>query len=125
MALDLARLTLGPSTRLFGVRAAYLRPEVPDFWITGIFDRMHVEAFGADGDAVSTLRCTLGVRLAQFPAEFVPTQGDLVQVAMIAGRAVSLTTPPPAGATIHNWEVQDVQPDGEGGATLILSESAA
>jgi len=122
MALDLARLTLGPAMRIFAVRAAYLRAGEPAFWLPGVFDRQHAEVFGADGAPVSTLRVTLGVRLGAFPGGFEPGQGDLVQLAFLGDRAVDLTTPPAAGCTVQSFVVADVQPEGEGGAVLVLQE---
>lgn len=122
MALDLARLTLGPAMRIYAVRAAWLREGEPDFWISGVFDRHHAEVFGADGAPVSTVRVTLGVRLGAFPDGFLPGQGDRVALAFIGERAVDLTTPPPAGSVVQSFIVADVQREGEGGALLVLQE---
>jgi hypothetical protein len=121
MAIDLARLTLAPAMRLFGAAVLYATPDAPGFVLRAVFDRAHVEVFSADGIPVSTIRAQLGVRMASFPAGIVPAQGDHVQVALFGARHVDHAAPPPAGVTLHDYLVQDVQPDAEGGAVLILS----
>ncbi len=68
----------------------------------GIFDRAHeMVATGGDGQPVSTTAPVLWIALTDWsPA---PVQGDSVTV---GGQA---------------WRVDDVQPDGSGGADIILS----
>lgn len=120
MALDFGRLTLGAPMRLFAVAMLYARPGEPGFTIRAVFDRKHVESFGPDGAPISTRRAQLGVRLAGFPAGFIPGQGDEVAVAFDRDRPVDLIDPLPPHVTIENFVVSDVQEDGGGGATLIL-----
>ena len=123
MPINLDRLTLAPAMRLFGVTVLYTRPEALPFAVAGVFDRQHVEIFGSDGQPVSTLRAQLAVRLSAFPAGFPPAQDDLVQVALLGGRPVHRTAPPPEGAELLDYVVQDVRPQGEGEALLILAEA--
>lgn len=120
MALDLGRLTLGPAMRLYGASVLYSRGADPAFAVRAVFDRKHALAgFGDDGAPVSVLVAQLGVQLAKFPAGFTPEQGDAVQVALIGDRQVS-AWPLAAGAALHAFLVKDVQPEGEGGAVLVL-----
>lgn len=117
MALDLARLTLAPSMRLYGVQVTYTRAGEDAFAVAGVFDRQHAESYNAEGVPVAVLRAQLGVRLAAFPAGIVPLQGDGVVVSFLGARPVDAST---AGAATESFTVQDVQRDAEGGAQLIL-----
>lgn len=120
MPLDLGRLTLGPAMRLYGANVLYSRGADPAFPVPAVFDRKHAMAgFGDDGTPVSVLVAQLGVQLSKFPAGFVPEQGDAVQVALIGDRQLS-AWPLATGATLNAFLVKDVQPEGEGGAVLVL-----
>lgn len=118
--LDLDTL-LAPAHAAFAARVLYAAPQAHPFALRAVFDRTHVEVFGNDGVPVSTVRAQLSVRLAAFPAGMAPAEGDAVQVALRHGRAVDHADPPPAGAALADYLVQDVQPDAEGGAVLILA----
>lgn len=120
MPLDLGRLTLGPAMRLYGANVLYSRGADPAFPVPAVLDRKHAAVgFGEDGTPVSMLVAQLGVQLAKFPAGFVPEQGDAVQVALIGDRQVS-AWPLATGAVLTDFLVKDVQPEGEGGAVLVL-----
>lgn len=120
MPLDLGRLTLGAAMRFYGAAVLHARGADPAFAVPGVFDRRHeIVRFGDDGAPVTVLAPRLGVRLAAYPEGFAPQQGDAVRVAMIGDRQVS-ALPLAAGAVLHDFLVRDVQPDGEGGAVLVL-----
>lgn len=77
----------------------------PDaFTVAGVFDAAHLSLQIHDGVEYSTVGPTLGVRLSDF--QVPPAQGDIV--------LIDDTT---------SYEVIDVQPDGQGGALLVLRTS--
>jgi hypothetical protein len=120
MPLDLGRLTLGPAMRLYGANILYSRGADPAFPVPAVFDRRHAAVgLGEDGTPVSMLVAQLGVRLSRFPPGFTPEQGDAVQVALIGDRQVS-AWPLATGGVLTPFVVKDVQPEGEGGAVLVL-----
>ena len=120
MPLDLDRLTLGAAMRIFGSSVLHARGTDAAFAVPGVFDRRHeIVSFGDDGAPVTVLAPRLGVRLSAYPAGFVPEQGDAVQVALIGDGQVS-ASPLASGAVLHAFRVRDTQPEGEGGAVLVL-----
>lgn len=81
----------------------------PDGWPTeqrGVFDRAHeVVQSAANGADYSTLAPVLSVRLAEWSS--APVQGGTLSI---------------DGETFRVW---DVQPDGQGGADLVLKRLAS
>ena len=75
------------------------------FGIDGIFDNEYA-ALSIEGQepAYSTLKPVLGVRLAQFPPGWPPSQGDTVTIA----------------STNTTYKVMNVREDGKGWAKLEL-----
>lgn len=101
--VDFSRLVLGPAMRTFGrSHAITYRPSagVTHGGLRGVFDRAHVTVQMEDGAVHSTTEPRLGIRLAEWPA--VPVQGAHVDI------------------DVETFEIVDVQPDGQGGATLVL-----
>lgn len=125
MVIDFDALLVAPAMSIFGARVLYGRGASADFAVGGIFDRFHLEAgFSDNGAPIATMRAQLGVRLADFPAGFVPAPGDRAKVAHIGSLQVDADAPP-AGADLLAFAVADVQRDGAGGALLILTGRAA
>jgi hypothetical protein len=101
MWADLADLANRACRDTFGVVATLTLGGNPPEAVQAIFDRRH-EALSTDGElAFSTTVPALDVRLADLSQ--VPAQDDLVTV------------------DGEDWIVTDVQPDGAGMATLILT----
>jgi hypothetical protein len=115
MAIDWDAVVLAPcmSPDVFGEDADQRPTYTPQatgvgFPIDGVFDRpFHAATLEADGDAAfATRKPSLGVRLAQFPAD--PVKGDKVYVPSVP----------------QTYLVSDVHPDGKGWALLDLMISA-
>ena len=101
MSVDLAGLALGSCLDVLGRPVEYRPAGGAAFVARGIFTAAHEVVRLMDGDApVSSTAPVLGVRLADFAAP--PEAGDVV---VVGGR---------------EYRVEDVQPDGEGGARLVL-----
>lgn len=98
--LDLTDSVLKHSTETFGEAVTYWPKESPSFETTGVFDQAHIEVDPSSGMRIQSTTPRLGVRLSQLTAE--PGEGDRVQ---IRGQV---------------YEVVESQPDGQGGAVLIL-----
>lgn len=100
---DLAnRIQLAGQASL-GESAVYAPAAGGSFSVRIQFRSAHEEIILEDGVPVSTVRTLAQVHLADFPAE--PVQGD------------GLT------ARGTDYEVADIQPDGEGDAQLVLHEA--
>lgn len=111
--IDWDALVLAPCMAVFGeepeMRPMYRRQAGgAPFPVDGIFDDAYLAVImAADGDpAIATIDPVMGVRLAQFPAE--PEQGDTVMIPRVA----------------KTYMVSNVQPDGKGGAKLVLTRTA-
>jgi len=110
MTLDWAGLVNGPCVEIFGEPVTYQRGlDNRVFPVTGVFDDAYrpsnpLAIDGMEPMHVSTTAACLGVDLRAFEVD--PEQGDLLTV-----RGVQ-------------FYVQDVHPDGKGGARLILNKQA-
>jgi hypothetical protein len=102
MAVDFAAKVIEPALRVFGVDVAYTPIGGSAATVRGIFDNAHREVIlpGADGLAISTTGPRLDVLLTSIPNG--PSRGDT-----FAHEGVT-------------YRVNDVQPDGQGGARLVL-----
>jgi hypothetical protein len=90
--------------RAVTVQPVRSQPGAPAYLARGVFAAPHLQIDGIAIEAgVSSASPTLGIRLSEFPEP--PGQGDRI----VIGPAT--------------WEVADVTPDGEGGATLVLTEA--
>jgi len=107
MPVDFDKLVLGPAMAAFGRPVTFdpvkSQPGAPVFEVLGVFDNEHVEVEEIGGEVYhSTVQPTLGVKLSDFTVP--PEQGDRPTIDGVV------------------YEVQDPQPDGQGGAKLILKE---
>jgi hypothetical protein len=105
VAIDFSTLVLGPAMAAFGEPVTYDPVEGDAFALTAVVDLAHAEVSFTDGAPVSTVKPMLGVRLADFPAGIAPQQDDQ--------------------ATVRGtlYDVVDVEPDGQGGAMLVMQEA--
>lgn len=121
MAIDFDSLLVAGATGMFGARVMWSRSGVDETPIAGIFDRFHLEIGLTDrGAPVTTNRAQVFVRFNDFPAGYVPQQGDGIAVALLSGQQVDADAPPD-GASVESYFVSDVQRDGIGGALLMLT----
>ena len=80
MALDFDALVTAPAVNIFACSVRHARATGAFSAARGVFDRVHLDiGFDERGAPITTVRTTLGVRLADFAAG--PTPGDRVQVA--------------------------------------------
>ena len=105
--MDWDSLEIGPCVGIFGTKVQYTTNDGEVFTVTGVFDESYratdpLPIEGMDPSHVSNTRPCLGVRLADFPEP--PGQGDTL---MVNGRW---------------YYVQEPQPDGHGGARLLLND---
>lgn len=101
--VDFDRLVNAAVARTFARPVEFRRGEQPPFTARGVFHREHLALAMPDGADVSAMQASLTVRLSEFPAGFVPRQGDQVTIGS------------------DRWLVQDPQPDAEGMVKLLLS----
>jgi hypothetical protein len=98
---DLADSLLGTCMDVFGREVTYAPAGGSAFKLQGVFDAPHLAVGLRDGEVYySTTDPKLGVRLSDFFS--APLQGDVVSIDGV------------------DYQVIDVQPDGQGGATLDL-----
>jgi hypothetical protein len=101
---DMAKSVLETGIETFKTEVTYHSISAQAFYSAqGVFDAAHLVVSLRDDLDYSTVNPVLGVSLAQL--ETVPAQGDEIIL--------------PAGAT---YRVSDIQPDGQGGALLILEK---
>lgn len=112
--IDFAALALGPGIAAFGrpvtVTPLPARPVLPAFPASGIWAVRNVDIPLDEGGSMNSTTITLGIRLSDWPVP--PVQGMAVRV-------------PPAGSYPDEgtlW-VDDVDPDGQGGAMLTLKRT--
>lgn len=107
MAVDFDALVLAPCIATYGEAVVYTPQGHAAFGLSGVFDSAHSTIDFTEGAPVSTMTPVLGVRLADFPPSIAPLQGD----GPVLCRGVA-------------YLVADVEPDGHGGAKLILKLAA-
>lgn len=110
MAIDFDRLVIGPLNDIFGTPGIWYRPRGQQaFLITGVFDAgaKNVKEIGEDGIPITDVQPILGIRLSDFTtAGITPDQGDKVTIAGV------------------DYQVSNVDPDGQGEAKLSLNQLA-
>ncbi|WP_267355637.1 MULTISPECIES: hypothetical protein [unclassified Methylobacterium] len=111
--IDFAALALGPGIATFGrpvtVTPLGSRPAKPPFSTTGVWAVRNVDVAMGPNESLNTTTITLGIRLADWPVK--PVQG--MEVLVHAAGSY-----PDEGKL---W-IDDVDPDGQGGATLTLKK---
>lgn len=105
MPVPFDQLLIGPALAVFGEATTYTPAAGQVFTLQGAFLSAYKTVEFQDGAAASTQSPALDVRLSDFPAG-APAPGDTVLV---------------RGAL---YSVADVQPDGIGGAKLLLQLAA-
>jgi hypothetical protein len=106
VGLDFDGLVLKHCMDAFGESVSYDSARSPaPFTITGIFDEAYSEIVLDRGEPLTTLMPVLGVRLAEFPADFPPLQSD--QLTLVR--------------TCERFTVREVRIDGHGGVKLMLN----
>lgn len=83
-------------------------PRVPPYTARGIWSRRHLQILLGDGAELntSTLKVSIYDRDPQFAKTGIPVQGDQMRLTELGGIQVDL-------------QIDDVQPDGQGGVDLI------
>ena len=114
--IDFSALALGPGiavfARPFTVRPVASQPAAPQPYDgRGVWTSKPTEIVTEEGRVLNTSRLTLGVRLSEF--EVAPKARDLVDI------PAHLSLP----AEGLCW-IEDIDPDGQGGATLVLKRGA-
>lgn len=113
--IDFAALALGPCIATFGrpvtVTPLAARPPVAPFDTSGVWAVRNVDIALYSGESMNSTTITLGIRISDWAVP--PVQGMSVRV--------------PAAGSLPNegtlW-IDDVDPDGQGGATLTLKREA-
>ena len=111
--IDFAALALGPGVATFGrpvtVTPLASQPAKPPFPASGVWSVRNVDVPMELGGNLNTTTITLGIRLADWPVKPVPQ----MQIHVPAAGSY------PDEGTL--W-IDDVDPDGQGGATLTLKK---
>jgi hypothetical protein len=76
------------------------------YWSGGIWTVQHLDVMMDNGSKMSTVTISLGIQLGNF--EVTPCVGDMITI-----------------ATGQQYLIDDIQPDGYGGAKLILKATQA
>lgn len=118
MPVDFSGLVLAPAMDAFAKPVTFAptasQPSVAAFPARGVWSVRHLDV-PLDGEgSLSARTLMLGIRLAEFATQ--PLQGDSVTITTDD----QVTIPGVAIGTPVNFLIDDVQPDGQGGATLIL-----
>ena len=100
--LDQIDLLLKTSTSTFGESCLYTKKNGQDFYIEGIFDNNYQEVESQGDLKTQSTGPKLGIRMRQF--EENPREGETVTIRDIV------------------YRVLEFQPDGQGGAVLILNK---
>ncbi len=105
--MDFANLVLGPVMAAFGRPITFTpvksEPGVAAYPARGVYAVKQVTIRTEDGGGFTDQQPTLGIRLADYPVP--PMQSDSFTLNGVA------------------WWVWDVQPDGQGGADLVIKQS--
>lgn len=111
--VDFSALALAPCLAVFGKPVLFTpaasQPLASPYPVNGIWEEQHVDIPLTEGGVLSANTIDLGVRLDDFAA--LPAQGDKVAISDTTQWRPEL---------IGNYLVDDVKPDGQGGAKLIL-----
>ena len=111
--IDFAALALGPGIAAFGrpvtVTPTSVKPPIAPFPATGVWTSRNVDVPLENGESMNTRVFTLGIALAAWPA--VPKPGWSIRIPVAASLADEWTL----------W-IDDVDLDGQGGATLTLKK---
>ncbi len=105
MPVNWDAVVIGPLMGVFSEPVAYTSILGASFQVTGVYDKAFFAVDVETGSLVSTSQPTLGVQLSQFPSNYLPKQGDQLQIV----------------GTGEQWEVREVHSDGKGGARLMLN----
>jgi hypothetical protein len=119
--VDFSGLVLAPAVAVFGkpvtVTPKASQPLAEPYGANGIWTVEQFDVPLDDGGMLSSRRLKLGIRLADFT--FAPKQGDWISIAACELPLAYWQGEFEPGANI-DLVVDDFQPDGQGGATLIL-----
>jgi hypothetical protein len=118
MPVDFSGLTLLSCENAFAipitVDPVVSQPGKGAYQNRGIWDVRHIDVMLEQG-MISTRNITLGIRLAEYP-DPPPAQGDYVLMVT----SILFTIPGVPLGTALSLKVDDVRPDGQGGAYLNL-----
>jgi hypothetical protein len=104
--IDWDKAVLGPVHAQFGEPVTFMPARGMPFPIEGVFDKAYLSVSPlGDGSMMTAAMPVLGVRLALFPSDAPPVQGDQLKILS-------------AGTT---YRVKEVQPDGHGEGKLLLT----
>jgi hypothetical protein len=113
MPTDFDRLVLRPAMHAFGkpitITPTVSQPNAAPYPARGVWEEQHVEIPLMDGGLLSANTLDLGIRLSEFAVR--PVQGDFVGIADTRFWRPEL---------IGSYVINDVKPDGQGGAKIIL-----
>ncbi|MFH1557424.1 MAG: hypothetical protein ABII76_21660 [Pseudomonadota bacterium] len=102
--VDFSRLVLGPAMRVFS-RAVVFKPAAGgEHQVRGIFDRAYVQVPSDDGSVQESVAPRLGIRIDEWPV--MPLQKDRIVIGT------------------ETFMVVFAEPDGQGGATVVLRKVA-
>ena len=105
MPVDFNSLVLLPNMLVFAIPVTHTPVGGTGYLTNGICSMTHLDVMMDDGAKLSTVTISLGISLSQF--NFIPGTGDLITIA--SGQV---------------YEIDDIQPDGQGGAKLLLKARA-
>ena len=105
MPVDFNSLVLIPNMLVFAIPVTHTPVGGVGYLTQGIWSMTHLDVMMDDGAKLSTVTISLGIALSQF--DFIPAVGDMITLA--------------SGQT---FLIDDIQPDGQGGAKLLLKANA-
>jgi hypothetical protein len=123
--IDFAALVLSPSMAVFGkpvtVTPRKSSPNAPPFAANGIWTVTQVDIVTDDGGMLSSRSLKFGINMEDFSValkqgDWISTPANLLPIGYWQGDF------DPNGNL--DFEISDVQPDGQGGSTLILKRAS-
>ena len=124
MAIDFSRLVLGPAMDVFAIPVTWTptvsQPAQPPYMVNAIWTVKDVDVIMEDGSVLASKSIELGIQYSLFAVP--PRKGDGVQItltefmiAQMGQVAVNRGFANPA-----NYLIDQVRPDGQGGARIVL-----
>ena len=101
MPVDFNALVITPNMLVFAIPVTHTPKGGEPYLTQGIWTLQHLDVMMDDGSKLSTETISLDIQLMQF--FFIPAVGDTI--ALISGQT---------------FLIDDIRPDGQGGAKLIL-----
>jgi hypothetical protein len=124
MAIDFSRLVLGPAMDVFAIPIAWTptvsQPGQPPYTVNAIWTVKDIDVLMEDGSVLASKSIELGIQYSLFAVP--PRKGDGVQITLTEFMIAQMAQVPVGRgfANPANYLIDQVRPDGQGGARIVL-----